>query len=172
MQIKFSNGKTFTYTQAFGLERDFKDGYTRPSLEVIMPLAQTSYNEIESLVSNAEIMKAFTLIGDSTPIPVYKEETVINGIANTDGAPILDANGNQATSTTTQVVKDENGNPIVDHYDYTDPVVNTYEDYTIKGKISVEDGNITFKVYRLSDTEIERNEAVQAVDELLLAMEG
>lgn len=172
MQIKFSNGKTFTYTQAFGLERDFKDGYTRPSLEITMPIAQTSYNEIESLVSNAEIMKAFTLIGDSTPIPVYKEETVLNGIINVDGTPILDANGNQAKSTTTQVVKDENGEPVVDHYDYTDPVVNTYEDYTIKGKISVEDGNITFKMYKLSDTEIERNEAVQAVDELLLAMEG
>lgn len=171
MQIKFNNDKTFTYTQAFGLERDFKDGYTRPSLEITMPIAQTSYNEIESLVSNAEIMKAFTLIGDSTPIPVYKEETVVNGIVNVDGTPILDANGNQATSTTTQVIKDENGNPVVDHYDYTDPVVNTYEDYTIKGKISVEDGNITFKVYRLSDTEIERNEAVQAIDELLLAME-
>ena len=172
MQIKFNNGKSFTYTKAFGLQRDFKDGYTRPSLEITMPIAQTSYNEIESLVSNAEIMKAFTLIGDSTPIPVYKKETVLNGIVNVDGTPILDANGNQATSTTTQVVKDENGNPIIDHYDYTDPVVNTYEDYTIKGKISVEDGNITFKVYRLSDMEIERNEAVQAVDELLLAMEG
>lgn len=170
MQIKFSNGKTFTYTQAFGLERDFKDGYTRPSLEITMPIAQTSYNEIESLVSNAEIMKTFTLIGDSIPIPVYKKETVVNGIVNLDGTPILDANGNQATSTTTQVVKDENGNPIIDHYDYTDPVVNTYEDYTIKGKISVEDGNITFKMYKLSDTEIEKNSAVRAVDELLLSM--
>lgn len=172
MQIKFSNSKTFTYTQAFGLDRDFKDGYSRPSLEVIMPLAQTSYNEIDSIVSDKAVMQSFTLVGDSTPIPVYKEETLLYGIVNTDGTPILDANGNQATSTTTQVVKDENGNPIIDHYDYTDPVVNTYEDYTIKGKISVEDGNITFKVYRLSDTEIERNEAVQAVDELLLAMEG
>ena len=172
MQIKFNNGKTFTYTQAFGLERDFKDGYTRPSIEILMPVAQTSYNEIESIITDLEIMKSFTLIGDSTPIPVYKEETVVNGIINVDGTPILDANGNQATSTTTQVVKDENGEPVVDHYDYTDPVVNTYEDYTIKGKISVEDGNITFKVYRLSDTEIERNEAIQAVDELLLAMEG
>lgn len=172
MQIKFNNGKTFTYTQAFGLERDFKDGYTRPSLEVIMPLAQTSYNEIDSIVSDKAVMQSFTLVGDSTPIPVYKEETLLYGIVNTDGTPILDANGNQATSITTQVVKDENGNPIIDHYNYTDPVVNTYEDYTIKGKINVEDGNITFKVYRLSDAEIERNKAIQAVDELLLAMEG
>lgn len=172
MQIKFNNGKTFTYTQAFGLERDFKDGYTRPSLEITMPIAQTSYNEIESIISDTAVMQSFTLIGDSTPIPVYKEETLVYGIVNADGTPILDANGNQATSTTTQVVKDENGEPVVDHYDYTDPMVNTYEDYTIKGKISVDDGNITFKVYRLSDTEIERNEAVQAVDELLLAMEG
>ena len=171
MQIKFSNGKTFVYTQAYGLEHDFKDGYTRPSLEVIMPLAQTSYNEIESIISDTAVMQSFTLVGDSTPIPVYKEETVVNGIVSADGTPVLDANGNQVTSITRQVVKDENGNPIIDHYDYTDPVVNTYEDYTIKGKISVEDGNITFKVYRLSDTEIERNEAVQAVDELLLAME-
>lgn len=172
MQIKFNNGKTFIYTQAFGLARDFKDGYTRPSLEVIMSLAQTSYNEIDSIVSDKAVMQSFTLVGDSTPIPVYKEETLLYGIVNTDGTPILDANGNQATSTTTQVVKDENGNPIIDHYDYTDPVVNTYEDYTIKGKISVEDGNITFKIYRLSDAEIERNKAIQAVDELLLAMEG
>lgn len=172
MQITFSNGKTFTYTQAFGLERDFKDGYTRPSLEVIMPLAQTSYNEIDSIVSDKAVMQSFMLVGDSTPIPVYKEETLLYGIVNTDGTPILDANGNQATSITTQVVKDENGNPIIDHYNYTDPVVNTYEDYTIKGKINVEDGNITFKVYRLSDAEIERNKAIQAVDELLLAMEG
>lgn len=172
MQIKFSNGKTFTYTQAFGLERDFKDGYTRPSLEITMPIAQTSYNEIDSILSDKAVMQSFTLVGDSTPIPVYKEETLLYGIVNTDGTPILDANGNQATSTTTQVVKDENDNPIIDHYEYTDPVVNTYEDYTIKGKISVDDGNITFKIYRLSDTEIERNEAVQAVDELLLAMEG
>lgn len=171
MQIKFNNGKTFIYTQAFGLERDFKDGYTRPSLEVIMPLAQTSYNEIESIISDTSVMQSFTLIGDSTPIPVYKKETLLDGIVNTDGTPILDVNGNQATSFSTQVVKDENGNPVIDHYEYTDPVVNTYEDYTIKGKISVEDGNITFKVYRLSDTEIERNEAIQAVDELLLAME-
>lgn len=171
MNIKFSNGKTFIYTQAFGLERDFKDGYTRPSLEITMPLAQTSYNEIDSIVSDKAVMQSFTLVGDSTPIPVYKKEKVLNGIVNVDGTPILDANGNQATSISTQVVKDENGEPVVDHYDYTDPVVNTYEDYTIKGKISVEDGNITFKVYRLSDTEIERNEAVQAVDELLLAME-
>ena len=170
MNIKFSNGKTFTYTQAFGLERDFKEGYTRPSIEVIMPLAQTSYNEIESIISDADVMKSFTLVGDSTPIPVYKEETLVYGIVNLDGTPILDANGNQATSTTTQVVKDENGNPIIDHYDYIDPVVNTYEDYTIKGKISVEDGNITFKMYKLSDTEIEKNSAVRAVDELLLSM--
>ncbi len=170
MNIKFSNGKTFTYTQAFVLERDFKDGYTRPSLEITMPIAQTSYNEIESLVSDAEIMKSFTLIGNSTPIPVYKEETVVNGIVNANGVPILDANGNQATSISKQVVTDENGKPVVDHYDYTDPVVNTYEDYTIKGKISVEDGNITFKMYKLSDTEIEKNSAVRAVDELLLSM--
>ena len=172
MQIKFNNGKSFNYTQAFGLARDFKDGYTRPSLEVIMSLAQTSYNEIDSIISDTAIMQSFTLVGDSTPIPVYKEEALLYGIVNTDGTPILDANGNQATSTTTQVVKDENGEPVVDHYDYTDPVVNTYEDYTIKGKISVEDGNITFKIYRLSDAEIERNKAIQAVDELLLAMEG
>lgn len=172
MQIKFNNGKTFTYTQAFSVDRDFKDGYTRPSVEVIMPLAQTSYNEIDSIVSDKAVMQSFTLVGDSIAIPVYKKETLLDGIVNTDGTPILDANGNQATSFTTQVVKDENGNPVVDHYEYTDPVVNTYEDYTIKGKISVEDGNITFKVYRLSDTEIERNEAIQAVDELLLAMEG
>ena len=51
MNIIFSNGKEFEYTQAFGLERDFKDGYTRPSMEIHMPIAQTSYNEIENTIT-------------------------------------------------------------------------------------------------------------------------
>lgn len=127
MNIIFSNGKEFEYTQAFGLERDFKDGYTRPSMEIHMPIAQTSYNEIESIINDVEIMKSFTLVGD---MPI-----------------------------------DENGMVM------GEAPMNTYTDYTIKGKITVEDDVLTFKMYRLSDIEIENKEAMATIDELLIAME-
>lgn len=129
MQITFSNGKTLEYTQAYALERDFKDGYTRPSIEIHMPITQTSYNEIERLI-NSEAVKSFTLTGDE------------------------------------EHITDENGNEVI-----IPAVENTYEDYTIVGKITVEDNKITFKMFKLSDVERERDAAVEAVDELLLAME-
>ena len=117
MQIKFSNGKILPYLNAYALESDFKDGYTRPSIEVTVPLSATSFEQINSLMG-----MDFVLVGDADEF---------------DNIPTSEWTG-----------------------------------YSIKGKISVDDGNITFKVYRLSDTEIERNEAIQAVDELLLTMEG
>ena len=123
MQIKFSNGKILPYLNAYALERDFKDGYTRPSIKVEIPFSETSFDEIQSLMG-----MDFTLTGDET--------------------------------------YDENGEVIS-----TAPT-SEWEEYSIKGEIAVNDGVISFKVYRLSDTEIERNEAIQAVDELLLAMEG
>lgn len=123
MQIKFSNGKALPYLNAYALERDFKDGYTRPSVKVEIPFSKTSFDEINSLMG-----MDFTLTGDET--------------------------------------YDENGKVIS-----TAPM-SEWKEYSIKGEIAVNDGVISFKVYRLSDTEIERNEAVQAVDELLLAMEG
>ena len=46
MKIIFANDKEFEYIDAYSLERDFKDGYTRPSLEIRLPIIQTSYNEI------------------------------------------------------------------------------------------------------------------------------
>ena len=126
MKIIFANDKEFEYTQAFGLERDFKNGYTRPSIEIHMPIAQTSYNEIESIINDVEIMKSFTLVGDA--------------IVNMDGT-------------------------------LGETPMNTYTDYTIKGKITVEDDVLTFKMYRLSDIEIENKEAMATIDELLIAME-
>ncbi len=123
MKITFQNGKALEYTQAYALERDFKDGYTRPSMKVEIPFSETSFDEIQSLMG-----MDFTLTGDET--------------------------------------YDENGEVIS-----TAPI-SEWKEYSIKGEIAVNDGVISFKVYRLSDTEIERNEAIQAVDELLLAMEG
>lgn len=117
MQIKFSNGKILPYLNAYSLERDFKDGYTRPSVKVEIPFSETSFDEIQSLMG-----MDFTLTGD----------------------------------------EDENGNA----------PISEWKEYSIKGEIAVNDGVISFKVYRLSDTEIERNKAIQAVDELLVAMEG
>ena len=123
MQIKFSNGKTLQYINAYSLERDFKDGYTRPSVKVEIPFSETTFDEINSLMG-----MDFTLTGDEQ--------------------------------------FDENGEVIS-----TSPT-SEWKEYSIKGEIAVNDGVISFKVYRLSDTEIERNKAIQAVDELLLAMEG
>lgn len=130
MNIKFSNGKTFTYAQAFGLERDFKDGYTRPSLEVIMPYEQTNFDEIYNIL-NSEATSVITLVGDT------REYT--------------NAEGKAVSETPTS----------------------EYHDYNVVGKIAVEDGNISFKLYeQISSMEKERNEAIRAVDELLVAMEG
>ena len=130
MQIKFNNGKTFTYTQAFGLDRDFKDGYTRPSLEVIMPLAQSNFDEVYNIL-NSEAVNKIILIGDTNSW--------------------TDKNGKTVTNTPTS----------------------EYNNYNVVGKITVEDENISFKLYeQISSMEKERNEAIRAVDELLLAMEG
>lgn len=126
MNIKFTNGKIFEYINAIAIERDFKNGYTRPSIEISMPIAQTSYEEIEGILSS-ELIQSFTLIGDE--------------------------------------MKD--GNEII-----MPAPQNTYTDYTILGKITIEDGVISFKLYKLSDTEIENKQAKQAIDELLIAMEA
>lgn len=126
MIIKFANDKEFEYLEAYSLERDFKNGYTRPSLEVHMSTAQISYNEIESILNDTAITKAITLIGE----------------------------------------------PIVDEYDEViETPTSIHENYTIKGKITVEDDILTFKLYKLSDVEIENGLAKQAIDELLIAME-
>lgn len=154
MILKFSNGKTFDYLSAIAVERDYKNGWTRPSIEIALPLERTSYGEIESLV-NSNAVGSFTLTGDTPdPVPVFKtRQTEIDGV------------------TATVNVTDENGNPAVDYYEQPPAPVSTYTDYTIPGRISVEDGVITFKVYRLSDTEIENIAAKRAIDELLIAME-
>ena len=123
MQIKFLNGRNMPYLNAYALERDFKDGYTRPSVKVEIPFSETSFDEINSLMG-----LDFTLIGDET----YDENGKVIAVAPTS----------------------------------------EWKEYCIKGEIAVNDDVISFKVYRLSDTEIERNEAIQAVDELLIAMEG
>lgn len=123
MDIKFANGRTLPYLNAYALERDFKDGYTRPSVKVEIPFSETSFDEIHSLAG-----LDFTLTGDEQ----------------------FDENGEVISAAPTS----------------------EWKEYSIKGEIAVNDGVISFKVYRLSDTEIERNKAIQAVDELLVAMEG
>lgn len=128
MTITFANGKSFEYISAFALEKDYKNGYTRPSIEISLSLEQTSYNEIESIVNSAAV-RQFTLKGDETT---------------------TDANGNTVTVT---------------------PPTADYLDYTIPGKITVEDGVITFKLYKLSDMEIENRQAIATIDQLLIAME-
>lgn len=65
MNIIFSNEKVFEYTQAFAIEKDHYNGETRQSIEVHLPIAQTSYEEIAAIVNNADIMQSFTLVGDA-----------------------------------------------------------------------------------------------------------
>ena len=54
---------------------------------------------------------------------------------------------------------------------YGEPPVNIYCDYDIKGKITVDDEEITFKLFKKSALEIENEEAMATIDELLIAME-
>ena len=49
------------YLEAYSLERDFKDGYTRPSVKVEIQFSETSFDEIQSLMG-----MDFTLTGDET----------------------------------------------------------------------------------------------------------
>lgn len=113
MKIVFANGVELPYTNAVSMERDFKNGYTRPSIEVTIPYEATSFSEIEGLMG-----MDFTLVGD---IPTD----------SIDNMPIGNA------------------------------PVSGWENYSIKGKITVEDNSITFKCYKLSESEI-------AIDDLLL----
>ena len=120
MTIIFNHEKEFEYIDAYSLERDFKNGYTRPSLEVNLII---DYNEIAEIIKDIKHIK---LIGN----PIISEEGYVLEIPESE-----------------------------------------YVDYSIPGKISVEDGITTFKVYRLSDTEIKIRDAEAAIDELLIAME-
>lgn len=113
-KIIFASGKELPYINAFSLEKDYKEGYTRPSVEVSIPFAETSFDEINNLAGTN-----FTLVGE----------------------PILDENNEVIETPTSE-----------------------WNDYSIKGKISVDDNTITFKCYKLSDIEI-------ALDELLISME-
>ena len=64
MNIIFSNNKVFEYTQAFAIEKDHYNGETRQSIEVHMPITQTSFDEISAIVNDADIMQTFMLVGE------------------------------------------------------------------------------------------------------------
>ena len=64
MIIKFSNGMEFEYSDAYAMEKDYCNGEIRPSIEIHMPIAQTSYNEISNIINNKNIINSFTLIGE------------------------------------------------------------------------------------------------------------
>lgn len=124
MKIEFKNGKIFEYIDAYAMELDRYRGEIRPSIEIVMPLEQTSYSEIAEIVNNPELIDDFTLIGD----PEFLEENLVL--------------------------------PTTNHLGYI------YGD-----KITVENGTITFKKYGRSIAEFERDEAIKAIDELLISME-
>ncbi len=142
MNIKFLNGKNYEYLEAFALENDYCKGIKRPSLTIHFPVAVITYNELEEILDDVSNLKEIVLTGDEQVIPVYSDEV------------------------------DEAGNPVIDHYETLEAPVNTYCDYDIKGKITVDDEEITFKVYKKSDLELENEEAVRIIDELLVALEG
>ena len=70
MKIIFHNEKEFEYTQAFAIEKDHYSGETRPSIEISLPIEQTSYEEMAAIVNDSEIMQSFTLVGD-VPVDEY-----------------------------------------------------------------------------------------------------
>ena len=157
MQIKFNNGKTFTYTNSFAIENDYINGITRKSLEFEIPIEQTSFNEIHDILNDENAINHIELVGDEQLTPIYKKVTFIVTAENGEKVPI------------TQYAVDKDGNLIIENYKSYIPK-SEYDNYTIIGKISLDNGILSFKIYRLSDTEIERDNAVQAVDELLLSM--
>ena len=69
MIIKFLNGMEFEYSNAYAIEKDYCNGEIRPSIEIHMPLAQTSYDEIASIVNDENIIGSFTLIGEVPAFP-------------------------------------------------------------------------------------------------------
>lgn len=79
MIIQFINGKSFEYLEAFTIEKDYYDGETRSSIEIHMPIAQTSYNEISEIINDADVIGNFILIGD---MPLFNDGSV--GIAPTN----------------------------------------------------------------------------------------
>lgn len=91
MIIKFSNNKEFEYLEAFAIEKDHYNGETRQSIEIHLPIAQTSYDEISAIVNDADIMQSFTLVGEedengNRPTNIYEgyvygdKITVENGV--------------------------------------------------------------------------------------------
>ena len=75
MKIKFLNNTEFDYLNAYAIEKDIYDGEIRQSIEVEMPLNQTSYEEISNIINNKEIINYFTLKGDDI---VYEDGSAFN----------------------------------------------------------------------------------------------
>lgn len=130
MTITFNDGTVFNYTQAFAQERDYRNGYTRPSLSVTMLFSQTKFDDLFTLLSSEAVNK-IVLTGDP------------------------------------MIIVDENGETVEG-----DAPTNTYEGYNVIGDITVSDDMVTYKLYQqVSSIEKERDEAIAAVDELLLIIE-
>lgn len=113
MKIIFESGREMPYINAYSVEKDYKDGYTRPSIQVEIPETATSFDELYSLMGTD-----FMLVGDAD------EEGV---------APVTE-----------------------------------WDNYSIKGAISLNDNVLTFKCYQYSTTEVALAESEQTIDELLL----
>lgn len=135
MIITFGNNKSYIYNNAFGMEHDFYKGIQRPSIEIVMPISEISYNELIELLDDKDNIHKFTLTGDE----IYNE---------------------------------------FDNVTYPAPV-EVFEYYNIKGSIKIDEDEISFKLYRKSNEEleneilrIEKEEAIALVDQLLIAMEG
>ena len=125
MNIKFANGTSFEYINAFALENDYCKGIRRPSLEIHFPVKTITYTELEEIFADTVNLKEIVLTGDTVIL--------------------------------------ENGE------EYTPQ--NTYRGYDIKGKVTIDDEEITVKLYKKSDLELENEEAMSIIDELLIAME-
>ena len=65
MNIKFNNGISFEYINAYSVEYDYHKGKTRPSLEIHFPVSVISYNELEEIVSDASNLKEIVLTGNT-----------------------------------------------------------------------------------------------------------
>lgn len=127
MNIKFKNGTKFDYIAALETEEYF-NGASRRTLTFDCAVGAVSVDELNSLLSD-EANTAQIVLTNPEGVPVYKTQPVLSEQTDENGETVMVETGE------TEFVYDENGQPIVDHYE---EVANIYDGYVLKLKCGIE----------------------------------
>ena len=101
------------------------DNATRRVLTLELNPESTSLDKMHKLLSDKTNVKSLLLEGD--PIPVYAKKIVTQ--------EVKDAEGNPSATQQEIMVTDEQGQPVVDHYNTPSGI---YDDYTMLLQLAVE----------------------------------